>query len=699
MRITGGVFGQKAVSLQQYDSFLDWLAKQDGNRNDAQTMYGAVAWAHWAANLRADNIASIPYKVYTIDSDEDAEEDEQEFWLDMRQILWLVEMWWTLSGAAYILKRRNRVTIPELQVLNANTMMIKRVDAQTGLPALFEQRLGATTREYKAEDIVYFQAFDPAIDVGPGIAPGNVAGLSSSLVYNANRWASQFFEKGAIPAVILTTDGAVPPNEKDRIAGAWGKMLEGVKNAFKTIVLERGLTPTVIGQPIKDLAMPELEATKRNQILAAHGIPPGLGETKTNRSEREALQYELWTQTLIPHTDVWIEPTLNKQLFNELGLRIAFHPNEIEIIQAREVEKAQASSFIVNGVMLPMYTAGTVTKEEVRRVANVVLQAINLPALDEHMPEEEEPEPAIEETLPEPEAEMGRPQLPGEPPAPAASRGLSEYALSDLHKWREKCRKREKAADFNSEHIPTWFADQVRGVFEVTDYQEAFRFLKATEPIRDADEQRIEKEMTKLFKLWLPLFVDAVLAGEQPDYQGFANAIKAVLLPIFVSIYVEQAMRASADLELPLDPAEIGAQAVEWATGHVNKLSGELLATTKKIVDRVRIAIAESPETEDRDDIAILLLPAFSVSRAHAIALTETTVVHNTAVVDVNRFIESLLAIAGVVSILVWHTREDERVCPICAPLDLRRFDAWGADYPFGPPAHVNCRCWLEIAI
>lgn len=44
----------------------------------------------------------------------------------------------------------------------------------------------------------------------------------------------------------------------------------------------------------------------------------------------------------------------------------------------------------------------------------------------------------------------------------------------------------------------------------------------------------------------------------------------------------------------------------------------------------------------------------------------------------------------------VWITERDERVCPICAPLDGQPADAWRDGFPFGPPAHPKCRCHLE---
>jgi hypothetical protein len=43
----------------------------------------------------------------------------------------------------------------------------------------------------------------------------------------------------------------------------------------------------------------------------------------------------------------------------------------------------------------------------------------------------------------------------------------------------------------------------------------------------------------------------------------------------------------------------------------------------------------------------------------------------------------------------VFHTTDDERVCPECGPLDNAIVNgAWTSQHP---PLHTNCRCWLEL--
>lgn len=43
-----------------------------------------------------------------------------------------------------------------------------------------------------------------------------------------------------------------------------------------------------------------------------------------------------------------------------------------------------------------------------------------------------------------------------------------------------------------------------------------------------------------------------------------------------------------------------------------------------------------------------------------------------------------------------WKTERDAKVCPICGPLNGAKRDTWNQQFPSGPPAHPNCRCWID---
>lgn len=83
----------------------------------------------------------------------------------------------------------------------------------------------------------------------------------------------------------------------------------------------------------------------------------------------------------------------------------------------------------------------------------------------------------------------------------------------------------------------------------------------------------------------------------------------------------------------------------------------------------------------------------FSEARAEMIAATETTAAASAAEQAAAEEIEQL---KGVGLEATWRTEQDASVCPICAPLDGQPSEAWEDQFPGGPPAHPNCRCWLD---
>ena len=103
--LTGGVLGSKSVTLSDLDEFMDWLVDQ-GEGSTAQELYAAVAWSFWCAQLRASSLASVPYDIYPLELDKDDENQDNavEWPYPLETILWDVEAWMTLVGAAYILE-------------------------------------------------------------------------------------------------------------------------------------------------------------------------------------------------------------------------------------------------------------------------------------------------------------------------------------------------------------------------------------------------------------------------------------------------------------------------------------------------------------------------------------------------------------------------------------------------------------------
>jgi len=90
------------------------------------------------------------------------------------------------------------------------------------------------------------------------------------------------------------------------------------------------------------------------------------------------------------------------------------------------------------------------------------------------------------------------------------------------------------------------------------------------------------------------------------------------------------------------------------------------------------------------------LAPAFGENRASMIAVTEVTRAYSEATNQHQRLIRDEV---GLEMRRVWLTTRDSLVCPICGPKHGMPEEEWRAEFPGGPPGHVNCRCSSELTM
>lgn len=133
--------------------------------------------------------------------------------------------------------------------------------------------------------------------------------------------------------------------------------------------------------------------------------------------------------------------------------------------------------------------------------------------------------------------------------------------------------------------------------------------------------------------------------------------------------------------EIQFSTAALGPAAETWS-----KAYGGILA--QSVANQVA-ALAASSESAAREALKNLGDP----DRWAALAATDVTraataggeLVAAVAAMQVGRSPEAL-----------WHTAGDSKVCPFCAPLDQQPRAVWSAIAPQGPPAHPNCRCFID---
>lgn len=666
--VIGGAQGYKGITLSDFDR---WLDAQITGHGDAAEMYQSVAWAYRCVQLRANAVAAMPFVVTREGSD-----DEVDSPWPLTRLLWNTEAALSVWGAFYWLKRANRVVLKELQWLNPLTM--KAEYDENGIQG-FEQKVGAVTKRFTPQQIVYGHSFNPYDDLGPGVSPLQVALEAAGIAKNVNQWAAGFFEHGAIPALLLHTDSTLPRGEAERIEGAWNRMVAGVRNAWKAVVLQGGLKPEVIQPPVNTLALPELQAGVRAQIATAMGIPQTMLEDAANFATAKEHKQSFILDTIAPECEM-IQEVANEQLFQLYGLKLEFRPQDLDILQEDEEQRAGSLASLVSSGMplkLALEVLGyDLTQDQWEMLAEAEAEKQRAQERDFELQKARFAQPVV--------TQPGTPQT-AEPNNDEREERRERAMRSDLRLWERKVDKRGRVTGFESEHIPAGVKALVTQRMN-EDVDTAFDFLKAAD--MTAAEAALQKRIAKVLREYEADIIADVEAGGAVDYDGLSAELRKALLLAFVAIITEQVLREAVSLGVDVDPADVNAEALRWTKDYVNELVTGIVSTTRKAVDKAK----ESKDGLTGAELAALLAFTFSAARADLIGTTEVTRAYAQAV----RIYQGMLSVFGIQTVRIWETARDERVCSVCGPLDGRPQSEWGA-FPDGPPAHPNCRCQSHV--
>jgi len=689
--IGGGA--KKAIALNDLDRFFPSLFPGTSQRT-VLALYRLVAWIYRCIQLRANGVMSVPWKL-SRRGNEDSEVELQNTPfpdVDWERLWWRTEAARLIWGAAYWLIRADG----ELQWLNPSTMEPLK-DHRTGELVGFRQIVGSLQRVYPVDQIVYLPTWNPADDVMPGVAGAAVAQPPGALVANANEWTSKFFANGALPMTILSSDRVVPPQEIERLENIWQRFKSGIKNAFKTVVLGFGLKPTVIGFPLKDLALPELMQTEKDQLAVSFGIPiTMLDASAANFATAKQDDLHFYTKTIFPELRL-SRAAINRQLWWPLGYEMRWEFNDVEAIQQDEAEKAEGVALLMEEVDRQK-TAQVLTRDRAVWLAEELWKALGYefpPDKPDEEPEEPEPGVAVPGQMPPnmlQQQQRVREITQGVQAADKSVKIDNTAMLASLRRWRRKAKNRKGACEFESDNIPVWVSKAVHARLS-TKWETAFDpFLKALD-MQGGLEAKLQRRITAIYADWLERITNAALTGTPTDLAGMYTEIQAATELMYTDAISSGALAQAADLGWGVDYDELLTEGLEFAGREGATLIGRISGTDRKYVDKIRAQLQAGEITEDA--ATEMIAKAFGKVRASTIAVTETTVGLSGAAFA----LQADMAAQGVKTVQRWLTAEDERVCPICGPLDHMLEDSWLAEFPTGPPAHVNCRCVTDVEL
>jgi hypothetical protein len=211
-----------------------------------------------------------------------------------------------------------------------------------------------------------------------------------------------------------------------------------------------------------------------------------------------------------------------------------------------------------------------------------------------------------------------------------------------------------------------------------------------------ANRREREEELAAALLLLLDDAAKRISAtGGQASWDQIESELRRALVPVLQRVYIEAAAGLAAERGRPIERDAIVGAAIEWANNRAAELAKELVARDREKIALLLEGIRSGIITVE--EAAAQLAAAYGPARAAELAITEVTRAVSAGEIG-------LIALLGLMDETgaagkpeaYWHTEQDARVCPECAPLDGTPESVWGKRHQYGPPAHPNCRCWLD---
>lgn len=394
---------------------------------NAQQAFEHVPLIYRAVKLRCDSLTAVPVYIRNKAGDE----VPWPFATPLADLIWKTEAALLGAGKAIIIRLDNRVRTLDLQWVNPFTVTVN----YTNGVLTFQQG----SQVWNADQVIYIKEFSYSDDLTSGVSAIDAAMEDAALLRFQTRFASYFFEHGAMPIVLVNADGIIDDDERGRIQSYFSRLASGVGNAFRTLVTRTKLNTNVVSQNIDKMAMPQLYEQAVKNISHAFGLPVNTLKGDDNFASSESHNFQYWEQTVKPRARL-IADAFNRQLLQRMKLEMEFAFDEMSLYQEDEEQRAGAYSTYVSAGMKPSIAAQLMGLD--------LPQGITPEMLD---PEPEpEPEPVVVQQ-PEPE------------------RSLFE---EDMEKYMRKALKRvkdgrEPDCAFESENIPPLFMDEIRAALKL----------------------------------------------------------------------------------------------------------------------------------------------------------------------------------------------------------------------------------------
>jgi len=681
-------------------SYPSWFDDSDGAAMGLPRLYDTRAqastytWSSWvvsALNMVAQTIKSPEFHVMSVTGEKNTEQVAHpvERLLqapnplyganDFRESMF---NWRLLTGDCYVWLNRAGETAPvaEMWILPSYEVQ-PHPDGRLSVDG-YEYRPSGSSDEpifLPLWQVMHWHGFSPFTPFA-GASFVQVLDSTINTDEHQSKWNERNFGKnqGKVPGILAFPDFIADP--------LWEKMqaefYKDKRGARRHVMLMRGTgasTPKWVPTYMSPAEMEFLDSRRWNReeiySVLAPGLHTMLSENSTEANSRvgkEVFATFCWGML------VGLAESLGRSVLPAYGDNLRATFDDIRITD-RIVEMKEQELFAVSHTVQEIREEFYEDKPLGDDRDNMLPVQIGLyaEAANEDMPPAEQDAAEVDQTPAREPAETAT-----EPERADTTKALID---ADMYKWRRKAKRRPDAA-FESAVIPEWQHDAIEMRLAAQPATAFDPFLKAS-ALPGRLERTLQRELERIYAGYLPTIQAAVEAGETPGLTMMYTEIRSQAELTYYEAMTDELLSQADELAWGIDYNEVMDEAQSYAEREADRLIGQISQTDAKYLTQVSNQVAEGKITAEA--AAQMLAGTFGARRAETIASTEVT----TALQAASDKLQANLKESGIESVQRWLTEEDERVCPICGPLDHTTEETWRQSVPSGPPAHVHCRC------
>lgn len=640
----------------------------------ARDGYGRNELIYACIQKRANALGSVDLDVENAAGDEQPNSPLAAL-LDRPNPLWgqsdfiqSISIFQDLAGVAYYEKVRSKAgRVVELWPLRPD--WVKPILNNQGLAGYEYTVAGMQPIRLEAKDVLALRRFDP-LNLYRGTSPVGVLARSGDTDNAMTDFMRNFFELGAVPQGILTTEQLLQDPDVAKIRHNWGQRYGGWKNWFEPAVFDKRVTYQRISSSFDEMGFESLDSRNEARICMVLAVPPiligaNVGLERATYSNYETARKAWWEDDLHPAL-VHLGGQLSRDLLPEFGgnLRLVWDLSEVPALRDdQDAVWARGKEALATGAILVDEYREMIGLDPLpNNSGRIFLRPFNLI----EVPADGGPQPATSVT---PAA------------TPAAKPTTAPPAVDDGATKALTAPTATKAAGNkpNDEALRLQHERQMQRA--VGDYLTAQQ-KRVTAAIRSADAKALERKGAEAV---------TQLSFDDVFWQNEIDILYSICFKEIAAAATDGVQNAGDDLlaqvGVGIDYDLVNADVTKQIKAYTFDLVKDITDTTRTELQTKIAAWQESGQP--LDDLIEALTPTFGEARAKLISSTEVTRAFATGN-------QAAWTASGVVDGMEWSTANDELVCPVCAPLNGTKLDLDAEDIP---PAHPACRCWLRPSV